>query len=256
MQQDLASKPKIILCPIDHIFVLLLEKDFEILVVKTAEEILPLAQQPHPPDCIIATYSLISSNLKLLKTNFFTAHIPLILLFNTYDQLAIESAITAGADDYLIIPSHSPSTVSPYKEESIIRHRVAINIFRSQRDLDVNPLTRLPGNRVIAKVLHERLDKQAVALHIDINNFKNYNDTYGFLEGDKIILQTARLLAAILNQHGNTTDFLGHVGGDDFIIVTQRSTASYLKQQIENSCAQEIKTVAFSIVVFSRDAKK
>ena len=101
-----------------------------------------------------------------------------------------------------------------------------MNIRRSQRDINCNPLTKLPGNSQIENEI--RANPQKVLLHVDIDNFKNYNDTYGFAKGDEIILATGRMLQSIIT--GN--DFLGHIGGDDFIIVTEKEKASGLKVKI------------------------
>ncbi len=53
---------------------------------------------------------------------------------------------------------------------------------------------------------------------MDLDNFKVFNDVYGFKDGDKAILLTARILGEALSAHGDEDDFLGHVGGDDFVL--------------------------------------
>ena len=83
-----------------------------------------------------------------------------------------------------------------------------------------NPLTFLPGNIPIS--LHiERLLKKRVnfaACYADLNNFKPYNDYYGYWRGDEMI----RLLARVCMEKCDAQcDFLGHVGGDDFILLFQ-----------------------------------
>lgn len=81
-----------------------------------------------------------------------------------------------------------------------------------------NPLTQLPGNVPINRHLQGLLDQgQAFTLiYADLDNFKAYNDTYGYARGDEVIVETGKLLTRHIDP---ARDFLGHVGGDDFIIV-------------------------------------
>ncbi|WP_432736833.1 GGDEF domain-containing protein [Maridesulfovibrio sp. FT414] len=90
-----------------------------------------------------------------------------------------------------------------------------------------NPLTGLPGNLDIEKEIDRRMkasDRYSI-IYADLDNFKVYNDTYGFKNGDKIILQISRLLNWATKKHGTGNDFLGHIGGDDFVIVTTPNKA-------------------------------
>jgi len=83
-----------------------------------------------------------------------------------------------------------------------------------------NPLTLLPGNVPIAEHLARLLDSRGsfCACHCDLDNFKPYNDVYGYHQGDAVIRLTAEVLAAVCEPE---SDFLGHIGGDDFFIVFQ-----------------------------------
>ncbi|MCP5330939.1 MAG: EAL and GGDEF domain-containing protein [Pseudomonadales bacterium] len=81
-----------------------------------------------------------------------------------------------------------------------------------------NPLTLLPGNVPIYEFLDQLIENQNsfCIAYCDIDNFKPYNDVYGYFEGDKLI----KLIAEILRDNiDSSTDFIGHVGGDDFIVV-------------------------------------
>lgn len=81
-----------------------------------------------------------------------------------------------------------------------------------------NPLTLLPGNVPISKNLDLRLETQVpfVVCYIDLDNFKPYNDCYGYEKGDQIITGLADILREIVTDRG---DFIGHIGGDDFIVI-------------------------------------
>jgi diguanylate cyclase (GGDEF)-like protein len=83
-----------------------------------------------------------------------------------------------------------------------------------------NPLTGLPGNISIAKEIDDRLatDNKFAVMYCDLDNFKAYNDKYGFSKGDEIILYTCNsLLDAVKKKGGNKKVFIGHEGGDDFV---------------------------------------
>ncbi len=84
-----------------------------------------------------------------------------------------------------------------------------------------NPLTGLPGNVAIEREIARRSEagRPTSFVYVDLDNFKVFNDVYGFQDGDKAILLTARILGEALAAHGAPEDFLGHVGGDDFVIL-------------------------------------
>lgn len=87
----------------------------------------------------------------------------------------------------------------------------------------VSPLTGLPGNVQIQAEMKKRLlnKEEFVMLYLDLDNFKAYNDVYGFLNGDEIIKFTARTILDNIDKlstSGNT--FVGHIGGDDFVAIT------------------------------------
>lgn len=81
----------------------------------------------------------------------------------------------------------------------------------------LNPLTRLPGNQTIEHKLKEIIKQEKFSiLYFDLDNFKTYNDTYGFKKGDDLLKSTANLLKKTCDKNEL---FLGHIGGDDFIAV-------------------------------------
>ena len=90
-----------------------------------------------------------------------------------------------------------------------------------------NPLTGLPGNLAIEREIDRRIkDKSASSLvYIDLDNFKVFNDTYGFKKGDSIILLTASALRSAAQQYFGPDSFIGHVGGDDFLAICSHDSA-------------------------------
>jgi diguanylate cyclase (GGDEF)-like protein len=97
---------------------------------------------------------------------------------------------------------------------------------------NANPLTGLPGNLMIEERLKRLVEEQATfaILYLDLDNFKAFNDRYGFEHGDKALLATAGMLSSSLAQFSGLKgrDFLGHIGGDDFIIITDAENAENL----------------------------
>ncbi len=80
-----------------------------------------------------------------------------------------------------------------------------------------NPLSGLPGNLIIEQKINKCInsdDKYSI-LYLDIDNFKAYNDVYGFENGDLII----KLLSSTIMKNVTSNQFTGHIGGDDFVII-------------------------------------
>lgn len=96
-----------------------------------------------------------------------------------------------------------------------------------QRSLDASPLTRLPGNFAIERVLDERL-KSGTAFafcYADLDNFKPFGDHYGYAKGSELLRITGDLIYAAVKAHGGAEGFVGHVGGDDFVMVVPTDRA-------------------------------
>ncbi len=100
----------------------------------------------------------------------------------------------------------------------------------------VSPLTGLPGNVQIQTEIKKRLLKKEefAILYFDLDNFKSYNDLYGFAKGDEIIKFTARTIVRNIHAVELESSFVGHIGGDDFIAIV--SNADY-----EQICKNVIK---------------
>lgn len=93
-----------------------------------------------------------------------------------------------------------------------------------------SPLTGLPGNVAIEKEIERRISigLPVSFIYADLDNFKIYNDKYGFDSGDKVLLLVSNLLSWAVRRHGGPDSFIGHVGGDDFVIITAIEQAERL----------------------------
>ena len=98
----------------------------------------------------------------------------------------------------------------------------------------VSPLTGLPGNVQIHAELKKRILKQEPfsVLYLDLDNFKAYNDVYGFLKGDQIIEFTAETIINLIHSTELENTFVGHIGGDDFVAIVPGTSCERLCQNI------------------------
>jgi len=114
---------------------------------------------------------------------------------------------------------------------------------------DQNPLTQLPGNNLIHEYLSRSLSDEHADYHLiyfDFDNFKAFNDRYGFRSGDRVILMFAELLKKTAFSENR---FVGHVGGDDFFMGIRNSTLDVVEGQMA-SLARDFKKNAESFYDF------
>ncbi len=98
----------------------------------------------------------------------------------------------------------------------------------------VSPLTGLPGNVQIQAEMKKRLlNKEVFAMmYFDLDNFKAYNDVYGFANGDEIIKFTAKVISKHIHNIGGGNNFIGHIGGDDFVAIVEETDYDRVCQDI------------------------
>ena len=145
-----------------------------------------------------------------LKEDSYSAVIPAVVLCaNTDGQM--ERSFVAGADEVL-------TDATPPGE---MQSRLSAVLSRSDRDVHVHPSTRLPGADIIEICITRQLAKGepfAVA-YADLDHFKEFNDRYGYHEGDRVIRVLARILHDVVKGLCGEGGFVGHIGGDDFIFI-------------------------------------
>lgn len=142
---------------------------------------------------------------------------PIIILTGQDSDEDKLKGLELGADDYI---------VKPFVRRELVA-RVNNTLTRLARFRDVNPLTGLMGNKEIEREIERRF-KAGVpfsVLYFDINDFKPFNDLYGFLTGDEMIKATAELLIDCIEKFGTAGDFIGHIGGDDFSAIVSPKSA-------------------------------
>ncbi len=102
---------------------------------------------------------------------------------------------------------------------------------------NANPLTGLPGNESIQREINKRIfqNMHFDVCYIDINNFKPYNDHYGFEKGDMVIKTLACIIDESIKPYDFDTSFAGHIGGDDFMLITSPSISIPVCEKIISS---------------------
>lgn len=151
-----------------------------------------------------------------LKRNPRTAMIPTIFLsaLNAVDDRV--HGLDEGADDYI---------GKPFAIKELLA-RVATQLRHAEEHL-LSELTGLPGNVQIERTLSRDLKdprRDLYVIYVDIDQFKSFNDAYGFLRGNELIKLTAGLLRHAIT--GMTDAFLGHIGGDDFVLIVRSREAT------------------------------
>ena len=145
-----------------------------------------------------------------LRADARTSAVPVILL--TSRSLTVDKVVglTAGADDYII---------KPFEPVELLA-RVRTTLRRARELREVSPLTGLPGTHAITTNLAAWLQsgRPLAVVYADLNDFKPYNDRYGFVRGDDVIMMTAEVLQGAVRRHGGEGAFVGHIGGDDFML--------------------------------------
>lgn len=161
---------------------------------------------------------------KRIRQDFQMSHIPIIMVTAKSDMPDKIKGLSNGANDYLIKPYAN--------DELLLRVRNVLEWSRKQKE--ANPLTGFAGNRAIETELQRRMSaKEPFAfLYMDIDNFKAYNDYYGYQKGDEAILFLADIIIESINSLGGSGDFVGHIGGDDFVIITSPARAEFIARHI------------------------
>jgi len=123
-------------------------------------------------------------------------------------------------------------------------NRVELCLMRAERLLEINPLTRLPGNISINRQIQERLDRggEFDLAYADLDQFKPFNDKYGFSRGDEVLRITGRLILSIVKSRQPQGSYIGHIGGDDFVFIMDVGLVEAVSAEIIEAFDQLIPT--------------
>jgi diguanylate cyclase (GGDEF)-like protein len=200
---------------------------YEPILARCGREGIELARE-HRPALILLDVMMPEMDgyavARSLRAQFATSQIPIIML-TARDALDDKLAgLEVGANDYVTKPFAAG--------ELLARIRTVLRWSQEQRS--ANPLTGLPGNVSIEGHLERLIASRApfAVVYADLDNFKAYNDTYGYAEGDVAIRELARILVTSCETEGSGGEFVGHIGGDDFIYTSSPERAEAIARRV------------------------
>ena len=142
-----------------------------------------------------------------------------VLVVETYmsiEEVASAAMQRGGTQTYdaIAVTAHG-KYVGSVSVKDLLMTAIQIQVKRAA---EASPLTGLPGNITIQEVITGtfRQENPWAIVYLDLDNFKAYNDAYGFTSGDLMI----KTMAAAMQECCHQEDFLGHIGGDDFVIIS------------------------------------
>lgn len=171
------------------------------------------------PDLIIVNEQSINTDIielcRRIRENEDNSITPVLVISSSNDE-EHKISIMKNSIEY-IIPNIASQEYLYYAIRNITR---LLSVNRT-----VSPLTALPGNVQIQTELKKRLLRKETfqVLYLDLDNFKAYNDVYGFLKGDEIIKLTARIITKNIHSLEESDVFVGHIGGDDFVAIVDEN---------------------------------
>ena len=148
--------------------------------------------------------------LPRIKRDSTLQFVPVVLFHPSPDKRDVIEAYRYGVDE----------VINSFWDFELVTAKMEMLIARSKRDLGVNPTTKLPGPAAIEQDINMRLrnGEYIAVCYADLDNYKAFNDYYGYVYGDKIILMTAHILRTTVHDLV-PNGFVGHIGGDDYIFV-------------------------------------
>ena len=183
-----------------------------------------IALEPHVILCDVMMPGLDGFDVcRILRSHPKTRYTCVILVTAKSNPADKVRGLRCGADDFV---------TKPFDPDELVE-RVRTALRRSRELSGLNPLTRLPGNDEIKRALEMQLDEQKpfALMHLDLDNFKAFNDYYGLLRGDEAI----KLLADCVRDVADGAlgmPFMGHTGGDDMVLIVDPEEAETLAQRL------------------------
>ncbi|SHI23512.1 response regulator receiver modulated diguanylate cyclase [Sporobacter termitidis DSM 10068] len=198
---------------------------YEVVRAACGEDGLRLVRE-EKPDLVLLDIVMPGINgfevCRILRASERNNLMPIIMLTSRSSHEDMLTGLELGADDYIFKPFDNRELLS----------RVRNTLRRIDRNRNANPLTGLQGNLEIQRELDYRIERKLpfAAIYADLDNFKAYNDVYGFLKGDIAIKLTADILCDAAKRCCGS--FVGHIGGDDFIMIVAPGHADAICKSI------------------------
>jgi diguanylate cyclase (GGDEF)-like protein len=200
---------------------------YDVVTAQNGDQLVRLAQE-RMPDLLLVDLMMPQLDgyeaIRQLRNDTRTAHLPMLILTAKSTPNDLVTGFESGADDYITKPFVLPELLA----------RIKGHLRRAAQRPVHNPLTGLAGNVLLTEELKYRIKRGTpfALLYIDLDNFKAFNDTYGFSRGDRAIKLVADVLREALARYGDESDFIGHIGGDDFALISSPDLLDQLCQCI------------------------
>jgi diguanylate cyclase (GGDEF)-like protein len=200
---------------------------YEVVLAESGEEAIKMVKDDLP-DIVLLDLGIPGIDgfevCERLRNDFLASFLPIIIITAREGVDDKIRGFEAGADDYITKPIDL--------EE--LKTRIKGLLIRAKDRIDVNPLTHLPGNISIEKEIKKRIKEgeEFTVSYIDGDNFKSYNDRYGYERGDRVIKLISKIIKDAVANCGEEKSFLGHIGGDDFILLTSPNRVDAICEEI------------------------
>jgi PleD family two-component response regulator len=200
---------------------------YDVVTAGNAEEALWLVEGQVPELFLISTHLRGTSGFDLcesLKNDSRFLNVPVIFINDNPSYDDIDRVYSVGGVDYIAKPCHLSEFLAKVRSH-IKQYDLLLEVERlKELAVDSSPLTHLPGNNAIVAKIQEAIDNvwDVALIYTDLDNFKAYNDAYGFSAGDDVLLYNADILNNVLRTVCLGDGFLGHIGGDDFVLVVPK----------------------------------
>lgn len=211
----------------DYIVMLLVGEGYQVKAYSAQTEALKGLER-ELADLIISEFQSANINgldiCRVLRKNPLFNYIPMLFLIPDTEPLNAARLIYAGADDYI--------KKSVIQDELFLK--VKLNLYRGERQQDINNVTKLPGQPGLLRALQKRAEiKEAYAVHyIEISKFREFNYHYGFEKSDSVLKFSSSIILKALRELGDASDFLCHYQINEFILLSMTDTADGIAEKI------------------------
>jgi len=201
--------------------------NYELTPLYSGKELMDYLKKSKP-DLILLDLKLPDINgldlCKKIRENPYNSDIPIVILSGVAELDARVDVIESGADDYITKPF----------DVRELRARINRTLSRKKVDTSLNPLTALPGSPSIEEFIKTRIknNKNFGFAYVDADNFKSYNDVYGYARGDEVIKKIAEIIISATKKFSGEDYFVGHIGGDDFVLITSQDKTETVVEEV------------------------
>ncbi len=231
----------------------------EVLAASNPDQAIQLTLTEKPQLIVAASDKCPADSIrfcKALRASEFGRHIYLIVLTSAPEQEFLVQAFEAGADDFIAMPVHDRVLIARVRGGQRIiqlQEEMARELAVAKRKVEVmamtDCLTKIPNRRYAFARLSEewsvwrRTGRCLTLMLLDLDHFKEINDTFGHQVGDEVLIHTAKIIRSMLR----STDVVCRLGGEEFVVIapnTDITVAKTLSERLRSDVERhQIRTV-------------